>query len=144
MFVELDLFLDGAPSNAICSRPADQCPPGDGVAPPQLVRNVLRSSRQGAAKTFGVIRSVLSGLQQTLARVGGEKNDAAGTIDGQRIDERGAPGGEHDGDDDIDRVARGVVGMVGEGGVEGGMRQPALSTDKEKMNGEPRGGLTCR
>ena len=92
MFVELDLFLDDAPSNAICSRPADQCPPGDGVAPPRLVRNVLRSSRQAAANTFGVIQSVLSGLKQTMARVGGEKNDAAGTTDGQRIDERGAPG----------------------------------------------------
>eukprot|EP00904_Undaria_pinnatifida_P013544 jgi/Undpi1/931/HiC_scaffold_10.g04395.m1 len=43
--------------------------------------------------------------------------------------------------DDIDRAATQMVGMVGEGQVEGDLMQPAPSSAKEKMNGEPWGGI---
>ena len=52
--------------------------------------------------------------------------------------------GERDRGDDIDRVARRVVGMVGEGGVYGGMMQPVPSTAKEKVNGEAQVAISWR
>ena len=80
----------------------------------------------------------------TIDKGGGTRDDAAGSVDGQKRDEWGAPGGEREGDDDIDHVARRAVGMVGKGGVEGEMMQPPLSTVKETMNGEPRGARAWR
>ena len=48
----------------------------------------------------------------------------------------GSPG-EREHDDNMDRVARRAVEMIGEGGGGEEMMQPAPSTAKETINGEP-------